>query len=271
MKGKIIFTGCGKMGGALMSSWLESGHITKEDIYILETSPELLKKYNKQGFKCFGCSGQIPQDTVADIIVYAVKPHMLADAFEITKHLIGKKTLLVSIAAGKTIAFMTKNTAANQPVVRIMPNMCVEVGLGVSGMFANEFISKTQKALITKLMSAGGIALWLDKEDALHDITAVSGSSPAYIYNAGIILGQAAQKYGFTQEQAKQIAVNVLLGSVLLFAKSGDSLPDAVARIATPNGTTEAAIKTFNKNDALLKLFEKAMSACRKRSVELSK
>ncbi len=271
MKGKIIFTGCGKMGGALMNSWLESGLLKQDDIYIIETSEDLLKKYTKQGFKCFGCTGQIPQDTKAEIIVYAVKPHLLKDGLEITKHLMGKKTLLVSIAAGKTIDFIMKNANPAQPVVRIMPNMCVEAGLGVSGIFANEFVSKTQKSLITKLMSAGGMALWLDKEDALHDITAVSGSSPAYIYNAGIILAEAAQKYGFSKEQASQIAVNVLLGSVLLFAKSGGSLEDAVARIATPNGTTEAAVKTFNKNDALLKLFEKAMSACRKRSVELSK
>ncbi len=85
------------------------------------------------------------------------------------------------------------------------------------------------------------------------------------------MLAKTAESYGIKEDLARKIAVNVLLGSALVFANGGTTLEDAIARIATPGGTTEAAIKTFNKNDALFKLYKKAAAACIKRSEELGK
>lgn len=264
---KTVFIGCGKMGGALLKAWLEGGLVKKEEVFITEHNAALLKIYKKQGL---ACGQDIPQGK-AKLIVFAVKPNILKEAAAQAAPLFEKDSVALSIAAGKTIKFIESCLPAKTAVVRVMPNMGVSEGLGVSGMFANASASKKQKDFCFKLLSQTGLAFWVDKEEDLHIITAVSGSSPAYIYNAALALQNAAKEYGVKEELTKDIAVNVMLGSVLVFANNGGTLQEAVSRIATSGGTTEAAINVFNKNDALLKLYKKAMDACIKRSKELGK
>lgn len=268
---KIIFMGCGKMGGALLKAWASGGLTAKKDFLIIEHNADLLKLYKKQGFDCLNSAEKAPKNTTAKLIVFAVKPNILKEALAQAAPFMNKQTTVLSIAAGKTVKFIESALPLKLPVVRVMPNMCVSEGLGVSGMFANAAAKKAQKDFCFKLMAQTGLAFWVDKETDLHIITAVSGSSPAYIYNAALMLAKTADSYGVNEDLSRKIAVNVLLGSALVFANGHSTLEESIARIATPGGTTEAAIKAFNKNDALLKLYKKAAAACIKRSEELGK
>ncbi len=268
---KIIFMGCGKMGGALLKAWAAGGLVSKKDFLIIEHNADLVKLYKKQGFDSVTSADKAPKNITSKLIVLAVKPNIIKEALAQSAPFINKQTIILSIAAGKTVKFIESALPFKLPVVRVMPNMCVSEGLGVSGMFANAAAKKAQKDFCFKLMAQTGLSFWVDKETDLHIITAVSGSSPAYIYNAALMLAKTAESYGIKEDLARKIAVNVLLGSALVFANGSGTLQDAIARIATPGGTTEAAIKTFNKNDALLKLYKKAAAACIKRSEELGK
>lgn len=268
---KIIFMGCGKMGGALLKAWAAGGLADRKDFLIIEHNADLVKLYKKQGFACINAPEKAPKNITAKLIVFAVKPNIIKEALEQAAPFIGRQTIILSIAAGKTVKFIESALPFKLPVVRIMPNMCVSEGFGVSGIFANSAAKKAQKDFCFKLMAQTGLAFWVDKETDLHIITAVSGSSPAYIYNAALMLAKMAESYGIKEDLSRKIAVNVLLGSALVFANGGTTLEDAIARIATPGGTTEAAIKIFNGKDALLKLYKKAAAACIKRSEELGK
>lgn len=266
---KIFFIGCGHMGSALLDSWLENESLNAKEIVIVEKNKDVLKKYKKYGVTCvedIKKAGQVK----AKLIVFAVKPAMLKEVMAHCKPIADKSTIVMSVAAGKTVKFI-EGIYPQNPVIRMMPNMAVKTGLGVSALFAGTKAKKAHKDFCFNLMKHTGIAFWVKKEDDLHTVTAVAGSSPAYIYNSALSLAKAAQSLGIKKQAAHDIAVNVLLGSVLLYANGGGTLEEAVLRIATPGGTTEAAVKEFNKNNAMENLFKKAMAACIKRSKELSK
>jgi len=259
------------MGGALLKAWVGSSLVRKEEVFAAEHKAELLKIYKKQGIACDKDVSCLKDSAKAKLIVFAVKPNVLKEAASQATFLADKNTVILSIVAGKTVKFIESAFPFKLPVVRIMPNMGVSEGLGVSGMFANSSANKKQKDFCFKLMSQTGLAFWVKKEDDLHIITAVGGSSPAYVYASALALQRASEKYGIQKELAQKIAANVLLGSAFIFANGGGTLEEAVARIATAGGTTEAAIKIFDADDALLKLYKKAMDACIKRSKELGK
>lgn len=266
---KIVFMGCGHMGSSLLNAWLENNSVAAEDVLVMEQSADIRKDLKEQGIESCDCVCCAP-DIKAKLIVIAVKPNAVGNALEDAKAFMDKGTIILSVAAGKTLKFI-EDICPKQPVIRMMPNMSVSVGLGVSALLAGSKAKKVDKDFCFKLMVPTGIVFWAGKDDDLHNVAAVSGSSPAYIYNAAAVLAKAAESYGFTKELAQEAAVNVLLGSVLLFANSRGSLADAIARVATKGGTTEAAVNMFNKNDALEKLFKKAMDACVKQSKALSK
>lgn len=268
--GKILFVGCGHMGGALLEGWTKYGGLSKEDIIVAEPSDIIRKCLKKEGYKVFAGLEKLPRRTEIKAVVLAVRPDTFKEVLPLLAERLSPSALIISIAAGKKISFI-ESYLPNNPVIRIMPNMAVSQGLGISGLCASKKTKSEHKDYIFGLMSSCSRALWLEKEDDIHKIVALGGSSPAYIYSCALALQNAARDYGLPEDFVAEAAVNVFLGSAVLFARSEGSLSDAVAKIATKGGTTEAAVNAFNKGDALTKLFSKAMKACMARSKEMSK
>ena len=268
--GKILFLGCGHMGGALLKGWVNFGGLDKTEFIIVEPSETIRKTLKKEGYKTFAALEKLPKKTAVKLAVLAVRPDTLKEVLPLLKDKLSPESLVLSIAAGKEIAFIEK-FLPNSPVIRMMPNMAVAEGLGVSGLFASKKATAEQKDFIYGLMACCSSVLWLKKETDMHKIVALGGSSPAYIYSCALALEQAAKDYNLPQDFIAQAAVNVFLGSAVLFAKSQGSLQESINKICTKGGTTEAAVKIFNDKDALVKLFAKAMKACAARSKELAK
>lgn len=208
--------------------------------------------------------------TTADVIVLAVKPQVMEQLCGTLKPIIpANGCVIISIAAGIPISKFETWLGEQQAIVRCMPNTPALVSEGATGLYANANTSATQAILAETILSAVGICSWLDSEEAINAVTALSGSGPAYYFLMMEAMEQAAVKMGLAPEMARSFTIQTALGAAKLAAAS-DVAPDELRRrVTSPGGTTEAAIKTFEK-EGFRELVELALTAAQKRSIELA-
>tara|TARA_R100001369_G_scaffold66133_3_gene93282 strand:- start:116 stop:583 length:468 start_codon:yes stop_codon:yes gene_type:complete len=150
-----------------------------------------------------------------------------------------------------------------------MPNTPSLLRQGVSGLFANDQVTDTQKQQAEQLLSAVGLALWLDKESLIDAVTAVSGSGPAYFFLMIEAMTAAGERMGLPRDTAAQLTMHTALGAARMACESDVGAAELRRRVTSPNGTTEAAIKAFQAG-GFESLVERAMTAAAKRSAELA-
>lgn len=201
------------------------------------------------------------------VVVLAVKPQALKSVCQDLD--IGKDTLVISIAAGITIDSMTQWLGGNAAIVRCMPNTPSLIQTGASGLYANSEVTEDQKQLADTILSAVGITTWLDSEAQIDPVTAVSGSGPAYFFLMMEAMIDAGVAQGLSVEAASQLTIQTALGAAKLAQSSDVDVAELRRRVTSPNGTTEQAILTFEK-EGLRSVVDKAMVACRDRSIELA-
>ncbi|ACC98933.1 Pyrroline-5-carboxylate reductase [Elusimicrobium minutum Pei191] len=252
---KIIFMGAGKMGHAILSSAIQKKALKKADVVVIKRNTGDLKK---EGYKVFNSLSELPSGYLADLIVYTVKPNILEDIIEESKPYLKEDGFVISIAAGKTIKTMQNILGTKTAVVRAMPNLPIAVGYGVTGMYASNQVSKKQKDFCDKIFNSSGISFWLKKEADINKVIGAAGSSPAYIYAVISSLEKVCLGYGFSKELSSKISKYLLLGCAKLMQQTGDSPEVLNKKIATPGGTTEAALNFLAKNKILDKLILKA-------------
>lgn len=206
----------------------------------------------------------------ADVLLLAVKPQVMAQVCATLQTVLpASGTLIISIAAGIPLKSMEQWLGAKQAIVRCMPNTPALVLEGATGLFANANTSAAQRALAEAILSAVGISRWLATENDINAVTALSGSGPAYYFLLMEAMEQAAVKLGLEPEMARALTLQTALGAAKL-AASSDVAPDELRRrVTSPNGTTQAAIEQFERED-LRGLVERAINAAQKRSVELA-
>lgn len=205
----------------------------------------------------------------AEVIVLAVKPQILQAVCEDLSASLEHKPLIISIAAGVEIESLNQWLGGDLPIVRCMPNTPAQVLKGASGLVANEQVSDDQCHLAYDLFSAIGVVEWLDSEDQIHAITALSGSGPAYIFLVIEAMETAAQKLGIAPEIARQLAAQTVAGAAEMVLQSELEPAQLKRNVMSPGGTTERAIQTFEEQ-GLVNIFESAMKAAADRSVELA-
>ena len=176
--------------------------------------------------------------------------------------------LIVSIAAGITCASLQSWVGA-RPVVRCMPNTPALLRQGVSGLYATAEVSDTQRQQAEQLLSAVGTALWLDQEQQLDAVTAVSGSGPAYFFLLIEAMTAAGEKLGLPRETASQLTLQTALGAARMAVASDVDAAELRRRVTSPAGTTEAAIKSFQAS-GFEAIVEQALQAAATRSAELA-
>ncbi|MEK7816457.1 MAG: pyrroline-5-carboxylate reductase [Pseudomonadota bacterium] len=206
----------------------------------------------------------------ADILVFAVKPQALAVAAQALAAVAQqRRPLVVSVAAGVRIADLERWLGGNLPVVRVMPNTAVLVGAGACGMYANAHVSETMRSQAESILRAVGVAVWVEREELLDAVTALSGSGPAYFFLIMEALEQAAIAQGLSREAARLLTLQTAYGAAKM-ALEGSEEPAILRRhVTSPGGTTEQAIRVLEEG-GLRKLFKDALTAAARRARELA-
>jgi pyrroline-5-carboxylate reductase len=266
---RIAFIGGGNMAASLIGGLRAQGIPATS---ICASDPGADKRAELQathGIETFADNGQALAG--ADVIVLAVKPQVMqAVCRDLAGHLQANQ-LIVSIAAGINCTSLQDWLGAQTPraIVRCMPNTPSLLRQGVSGLFANAQVSDAQKQQAEQLLSAVGLALWLDKETLIDAVTAVSGSGPAYFFLMIEAMTAAGEQLGLPRETAAQLTLHTALGAARMACESDLEAAELRRRVTSPNGTTEAAIKTFQAG-GFEPLVQQAMNAAAHRSAELA-
>ena len=268
---RIAFIGAGNMAASLIGGLRAQG-IDASAIKASDRGAEQRAKIAAEhGIELFADNAQAAAG--ADIIVLAVKPQVMkAVCQDLAPHL-SEGQLLVSIAAGISCAslesWLSSRPQATPAIVRCMPNTPALLRQGVSGLYANGHVSATQRQQAEQLLSAVGLVLWLDKEELIDAVTAVSGSGPAYFFLLMEAMTAAGEKLGLPRDTAAQLTLHTALGAARMAVTSDVDASELRRRVTSPAGTTEAAINTFQAG-GFEALVEKALNAAASRSAELA-
>jgi pyrroline-5-carboxylate reductase len=263
---KIAFIGGGNMGEAMVSAILKNNLAAADDIAVSDIA-ESRRSYleNKYKITVMNDNNEVVQNK--EIIIFAVKPQMLADAAARLKGQFKPNQLIISILAGKSIQTIA-TVLAHNCIVRSMPNTPAQIGEGITVWTATSQVNEQQKKWAASILGVMGMEIYTDDEKYLDMATAVSGSGPAYVFLFVESLVAAAIKLGFTPEVSDKLVLQTLLGSCHLLQKSGKS-PQELRRIVTsPGGTTAEAIAQFEKG-GFADLIGKAVTAAYEKAKKL--
>ena len=260
----IAFIGGGNMASAIIGGLLKDGRAA-DSVTVVEPF-DAQRDRLRADFGVHALAGADASLAQAGLVVWAVKPQMFhAAATPCAPFVSG--ALHLSVMAG--IRSIGIATAANtQRVVRAMPNTPALIGQGISGLFARSAVTAADRAHIDQLLAPTGRTLWVDHEEDLDAVTALSGSGPAYVFYFVEAMVQAAQDMGLSAEQGKQLALATFSGATAL-AQASDDPPELLReRVTSPGGTTYAALTSLEAS-GVKDAFVKALRAAQHRAHEL--
>jgi len=265
----IGFVGSGNMAEAMINGVLKANVYRPGKVLVSDIRPERLG-YLREHYGVRTVEDNAELASKADILVLSVKPQNMSEALQSVKDVIKPEALVISIAA----RIKTTNIAAvlgDIAIVRVMPNMPAWVDEGASVLFANE--KATTRVEIARLIFLSvGEAIVIEDEGLLDAITAVSGTGPAYFFLLMDEMIRTGIELGLPEDVARDLVLQTGKGATLLAEKTaeeGESPAQLVKRVATPGGTTEAALKVFAANN-FSRLITDALTAACNRSEELS-
>jgi len=184
----------------------------------------------------------------ANIWVFAVKPQVMKSVCrQLASTAQTNKPLVISIAAGITSQQLDSWLGGDIPIVRIMPNTPALLGAGASGLFANTQVSAEQKQHAQDLMQATGITVWIENENLMDAVTAVSGSGPAYVFLLAEAMQAAGIAQGLSVDAARALTNQTLLGASRMLTETNETADVLRQRVTSPGGTTQAAIESFEE------------------------
>ena len=264
--GPVALVGAGKMGGAMLEGWLALGLEPQQALVIdPKPAPEI------QTLAGRGVTLNPPRSTMskARVVFLAVKPQVAAEVLPGVSGLVGDDTVVVSIMAGKTLAFL-ESVLPGAALVRAMPNTPAAIGRGMTVAVPNKKVTAAQKKLAHNLLAATGAVEWIEDETLMDAVTAVSGSGPAYIFHLTEALAKAGVVVGLPPQLAETLARATVAGSGELLHRSPHHPAILRQNVTSPGGTTAAALNVLMAPDGLEALMTKAVAAATKRSRELA-
>ncbi len=254
------------MGGALLKGWISRTAIDAPRSAVFDPAPpadiEALARVA-------GVAVNPPVGAGFDVVLLAIKPQMLAEARPYAA--MARKALVVSVLAGKSIASVSAALGGAVGIVRAMPNLPSMMGAGAAGLYASPCVSEGDRNIARALMAAVGEAVFVESEEAIDAVTAISGSGPAYFFLMAEALEDAARDLGLSPAAAARLARQTLVGAGAV--AGGDARDIAALRkaVTSPGGTTEAALKVLDGDDRLIRaLMKKAALAAFRRARELT-
>ena len=264
----ILFIGGGNMATSLIGGLIADG-CEPGRLRISEPDAQRLNVLQER-FGVQTTTDNADASASADVVVLAVKPQALpAVAMEISSAIQSHQPLVISIAAGIRTDAINRWLGGDVALVRGMPNTPALVQSGATGLFATPTVSTAQRELAESILRAVGLTLWVDNEDLLDAVTAVSGSGPAYFFLFMEAMQAAGTELGLSPDDARLLTLQTAFGAARMALESED--PPAVlrARVTSPGGTTERALEVF-ESEHLRAIMQRALTAARDRSIELS-
>ena len=265
---RIAFIGGGNMARSLIGGLAARG-IDPAHVHVAEPVAELREALAHDfGVAVFDRAADAGAGT--NTWVFAVKPQVMRDVCEGLASLAqAQRPLAISIAAGITASQLEQWLGGDLPVVRTMPNTPALLGAGVTGLFASGRVDAAGRGFAESLLSAAGKTVWIDDEALMDAVTAVSGSGPAYVFLLAEAMIAAGEAEGLPPAAARTLALQTVLGAARMLTES-DLTPDELRRrVTSPNGTTHAAIETFEAGGIRI-LVDAAIHSARVRGAELS-
>ena len=265
---KISFIGGGNMAQALISGLVSCG-VKPSLITVADPSSEAREQLVAKGLNTVDPTADAKAAVIdADIVVLAVKPQVMKAVVSSFADVLDKQ-LVISVAAGLSTELLSDMLGGYDNIVRAMPNTPAMIQMGATGLYGTDNISAEQKQLATAVMEASGLVMWVDNEEHMHAVTAVSGSAPAYMFYFIEAMVDGAVALGLDKEHASALAMQTMLGAAKMAMGSEDAPSELRRKVTSPNGTTQAAIESMQANDIGRQIGE-AMQACYDRSQALS-
>ncbi len=265
--GTVLLAGAGRMGGALLRGWLARG-IAPSAIVVEEPSPspELTALLQQHGI----AAGMAALKQPPAVVLVAVKPQVAEAALAAIAPRCTARTLVISIAAGRTIASIERHFAPNTAVIRTMPNTPAAIGRGITAAIGNAAMTGNQAAVCNALLGAVGEVVWVENEGQIDAVTAVSGSGPAYVFLLAECLAAAGAAQGLAPDLAARLARATVSGAGELLHQSSETPAQLREAVTSPAGTTAAALGVLMAEPGLKEMMTRAVDAAAKRSRELS-
>jgi pyrroline-5-carboxylate reductase len=263
--GTLVLVGAGKMGGAMLDGWLAL-KLPPKKVVVLEPQPSnAIRALTRRGVR-LNPKGKI--GNVAALVV-AVKPQVAPEAVPPLAPLVGPKTVVVSIMAGRTLAFL-EQALPGGAIVRAMPNTPAAIGRGITVAVPNARVRAPARKLSHALLAATGAVEWTEDEGLIDAVTAVSGSGPAYVFLLAEALARAGAAAGLPPALAARLARATVAGSGELLHRSALDAATLRANVTSPGGTTAAALEVLMGDNGLEPILTKAVAAATRRGRELA-
>ena len=264
----ITFIGGGNMARSLIGGLIQKG-LSAEKINVSEPVTVLADGLAKD-FSVATYSDNADACAATNIWVFAVKPQVIKTVCQQLSSLAQtNKPLIISIAAGITSQQLDLWLGGNMPVVRIMPNTPALLGAGASGLFANAHVGTEHKQHAQDLMQATGITVWIESENLMDVVTAVSGSGPAYVFLLAEAMQAAGVAQGLSPDASRALTNQTLLGAARMLSETTEAADVLRQRVTSPGGTTQAAIESF-ETQGFRGIVNNAIDAATQRGRELS-
>lgn len=262
----IAIIGVGNMGSAIAHGLLRKKLIPVKNLILSNPSLEKLLYFKKLGTVITVVNKNAAEK--ADIIILAVKPQILTSVLQEIKSAVSKNKLIISIAAGFEIKTIKKILGIKQPVVRVMPNLCARVSKSISCWVKSKEVTDEQSSEVAIILRAIGKEYLLKEENLLDQVTAISGSGPAYVFYLVELLEKSALNLGLNERLARLLAVETVSGSSKLLQNSQKSAKILREEVTSKGGTTEAVFKKFHKSK-FENIFLQAVEKAYRRAKEL--
>lgn len=262
MKYKIGFIGCGNMASAIIGGLISKG-TAPVDIIAADLSEAATSKASEK-FGINVTNNNLEVAANCDVLFLSVKPQYFEAVTAEIKASIPTETIIISIAPGKTLAWLAERLGADKKIVRTMPNTPALVGEGITGVCKNELVDANDFATALEILSSFGIAEEVP-ESLMNAVVSVSGSSPAYVFMFIEAMADAAVMDGMPRDKAYRFAAQAVLGSAKMVLETGKHPGELKDMVCSPAGTTIEAVKVLEEKGFRAAVID-AMQACTKKA-----
>ena len=266
MKEHIAILGVGKMGKSIAKGLLSKHVVTPTNLILTKPHPKDLQEFKRLAVRVTSNNQEAVR--IADVIILAVKPQTMEQLLYEIGPMITKDQLIISVAAGVTIENVEEKIGHDKAIVRVMPNLCAQIGESASAWVTNRNVTKRQKLVIKTILKTMGIEVYLQNQNLLDAVTAISGSGPAYFFLISQLLKKAALNMGLSAEISEKLIRQTFFGSAELLKGTSMSMENLITAVASKGGATEAALAQFYKN-GFSELFLDGVYAAQKRTTQL--
>jgi pyrroline-5-carboxylate reductase len=266
---KIAFIGAGNMSKSIISGLVNHGYPAKSIFASNPSMPKLTALQQKLGINVSQSNSAVVDQS--QVIVLAVKPQLMAQmCTDLAKHSELKDKLFISIAAGISVNRLQQMLGGKYKVIRTMPNTPSSLGLGMTGLYADEQITQVDKNFAGQLLEQVGKIAWVDSEDMIDNVIAAAGSSPAYFFAFLEAMQHEAQQQGFSRDTARLLVQQAMLGAAEMVCQNPQlEISELRTQVTSKGGTTAQALACFAEH-GLSEIVAKAMQAAVKRAKEMS-